>query len=149
MKLLKKILGVTLLEVMLVLAIAAMIIVMSVRYYQSATSSSQANAALSQVQAIIAAADGLAQSGGSYAGTVSSTALAPLLPARGLYMPWGEAVTIAAPSASTFTIAFTSIPRGVCPLLNARLISNNHISATGTCNESAVSAITYTYNAAV
>jgi type II secretory pathway component PulJ len=44
----RSILGVTLLEIMLVLAVAAMIIIMSVRYYESANSSQQANATLQQ-----------------------------------------------------------------------------------------------------
>ena len=75
----KSMLGVTLLEIMLVLAIAAMIIVMSVRYYQSASASQQVNAVLQQIQGITAAADGLAQATGSYsAANVSSTTLAPL-----------------------------------------------------------------------
>lgn len=66
MKSLSRSAGVTLLEIMLVLAIAAMIIVMSVRYYQSASSSQQATAAFAQVQAITAAADTLAQMSGDY-----------------------------------------------------------------------------------
>ncbi len=37
------VLGVTLLEIMLVLAIAAMVVVMSIRYYQAARASQQAN----------------------------------------------------------------------------------------------------------
>ena len=48
----KSIYGATLLEIMLVLAIAAMIIVMSVRYYQSAQMSSQANAFVAQVRVL-------------------------------------------------------------------------------------------------
>ena len=58
--------GVTLLEIMLVLAIAAMIIVMSVRYYQSTTNAQQANAFVAQMQAIAAAMDQLAESTHSY-----------------------------------------------------------------------------------
>ena len=51
--------GVTLLEVMLVLAIAAMIIVMSVRYYQSTNAANQANTVVQQITSIVAAADSL------------------------------------------------------------------------------------------
>ena len=77
---LSSILGVTLLEIMLVLAIAAMIIVMSIRYYQSANASSQANALMQQIQAITAAADNIAQGAGGVYSTISTTTLMPLFP---------------------------------------------------------------------
>jgi len=151
MKSLKKVLGVTLLEIMLVLAIAAMIIVMSVRYYQSATSSSQANAALSQIQAIMSAADGLAQATGSYmTPALNNAAIAPLLPANGLIMPWGAGATVAGTAAGTYTITLTDVPRGVCPLLTTKLLSNNHVTTTGTCAAAAVTpSLIFTYTAAV
>ena len=44
--------GATLLEVMLVLAVAAMVIVMSIRYYKNAQNSQNVNAILAQIQAI-------------------------------------------------------------------------------------------------
>jgi Tfp pilus assembly major pilin PilA len=152
MKLIKKVLGVTLLEVMLVLAIAAMIIVMSVRYYQSATSSSQSNTALTQIQSIIVAADSISQAGGTYTGVVTSSAISPLLPSNGLVMPWGETATIGtgtSGSVSTLTIGLTSIPTGVCPILFANLKANNHITISPTaCTSGAVTAATITYNPA-
>ena len=58
--------GVTLLEIMLVLAIAVMIIVISVRYYQAASASQQANTFLAQLYAIQTVADQLAASTSSY-----------------------------------------------------------------------------------
>ena len=121
------VIGVTLLEVMLVLAIAAMIIVMSVRYYQSAVASQQANAMMEQLQAIIAAADGLAQATGSYS-TVTQSALTPLLPGGTFYTPWGTQIVM---SAQTFSTAvhiqvYGNIPTGVCPLLYEKLSTNNH-----------------------
>lgn len=133
--------GVTLLEIMLVLAIAAMIIVMSVRYYQSATSSQQANTALEQIQAITAAADSLAQSGGAYnltsalggSDTTAKSALGPILPANGLIMPWGATATFSAITASSYTVDIGNVPAGVCPLLNAKLLANNHYTTSSTC----------------
>ena len=71
----KKNQGVTLLEVLLVLAIAAMIIVMSIRYYQSASTSQQVNMTMEEIQAITAAADNLAIGSGSYQTGISSAAL--------------------------------------------------------------------------
>lgn len=132
MKSVKSILGVTLLEVMLVLAIAAMIIVMSIRYYQSASSSQQANTVLQQIQGIVAAADGLSQATGAYSG-ISNSTLAPLMPTGSLNTPWGEPITIATQGPTQFTIQLGSgIPSGVCPLLFSKLATNNHFSIGGT-----------------
>ncbi|VVC76826.1 hypothetical protein AQUSIP_21530 [Aquicella siphonis] len=151
----KSMLGVTLLEVMLVLAIAAMIIVMSVRYYQSASSSQQANAILQQVQGIVSAADSLAQAKGSYtASIISNSGLTPLLPGGGLTTPWGEAITIGGVTDTTYTIDIGNVPSGVCPLLYSKLATNNHFSNGGTtpfsptdCGSTATATvITYTSN---
>src|SRR3990167_10460321 len=98
--------GVTLLEILLVLAIAAMIIVMSVRYYQGATSSQQVNAFLQQVQGIAAAADNLAIATGTYS-TVSKSAVQAFLGgSTALFgLPWGGTLGVtAAVSGYTLTI---------------------------------------------
>jgi type II secretory pathway pseudopilin PulG len=146
MKRLRHIAGVTLLEIMLVLAIAAMIIVMSIRYYQSATAGAQTNAVLSQIQGIIAASDQLAQATGTYTG-IDDTKLKPLLPNNTFNTPWGTTMTYTG-SASSFVISVPGVPAGVCPLLKARLELNNHIKATtGTCGNAPVDmSFTYTAN---
>ena len=127
----KSILGVTLLEVMLVLAIAAMIIVMSVRYYQTATAGQQANAMMEQIQAIVAAADGLAQASGSYS-SVTTSNLTKLLPGGSFTTPWGSPIVVT-PSPTYILIASTGvIPVGVCPLLYEKLSTNNHYSTQST-----------------
>lgn len=129
----KSMLGVTLLEIMLVLAIAAMIIVMSVRYYQSASSAQQANAALEQIQAIVAAADSLAQGTGSYsAAEVSTSTIRPLVPVGSLTSPWGTQIAIGDVSSSYFEITLEGVPSGVCPLLRSKLVANNHFSGSST-----------------
>src|SRR5260221_6708582 len=89
----KSMLGVTLLEIMLVLAVAAMIIVMSVRYYQSATASQSTNNMLEEMQAITAAADGLAQGTGTYSAATGSN-VRPLMQNNSLATPWGTTITI-------------------------------------------------------
>lgn len=149
----KSMLGVTLLEIMLVLAIAAMIIVMSVRYYQSASASQQANAVLQQIQGITAAADGLAQATGSYsAASVSSATLAPLVPggsASGFITPWGTTIAISGVGASSYQVDLGNTPSGVCPLLVSKLVTNNHYQMTPSsaagCSASAATAVRYTY----
>ena len=142
----KSILGVTLLEIMLVLAIAAMIIVMSVRYYQSATSSQQANSVLEQIQGIVAAADGLAQATGTYSGNVTSAAIAPLLPAGGMTAPWGQAITFGTVSKSSYVMNVPGVPNGVCTLLESKLHANNHFSYSGSCGSGSTLAVTYIAN---
>lgn len=142
--------GVTLLEIMLVLAIAAMIIVMSVRYYQSASASQQANAALQQIQGITAAADGLAQATGSYsAAGISTSTLAPLLPGgltSGFITPWGTTITVTVSSPSKYTVTLPGTPSGVCPLLLSKLVANNHYTSSSTCGTAAADVV-YDYTA--
>lgn len=150
----KSVLGVTLLEIMLVLAIAAMIIVMSVRYYQSASASQQANAILQQLQAITAAADGLAQSSGSYSTAgVSASTLTPLLPngSNAFITPWGTTISVSGATGNTYDVTIPGTPTGVCPLLVSKLASNNHFASlnpatASACGTAAVD-VKYTYTA--
>lgn len=143
----KSTLGVTLLEIMLVLAIAAMIIVMSVRYYQSANTSQQANNILSQIQSISAAADSLAQATGSYSGgDVSNTTIAPLLPANGLTSPWGSTITVDASNASQYTVSIPGMPIGVCSIVSSQLKANAHFSVSAACSAGGTFKYTYTSN---
>jgi len=146
----KSMLGVTLLEIMLVLAIAAMIIVMSVRYYQSANTSQQANNVLSQIQSISAAADSLAQATGSYSGGgVATATIAPLLPANGLTTPWGSAITMGTATANTYTVTFPNMPAGVCGIVSSQLKANAHFSVSTTCPTSGTTSFSYTYTSNV
>lgn len=146
MKSLSKSAGVTLLEVMLVLAIASMIIIMSVRYYQSASSSQQATAAFAQIQAITAAADTLAQMSGDYTQASINTGVPNLIGANGtLLSPWNTSVTVAAASASTYTVTITSMPGAVCSIIKAQMSANPaHYSSSTTCT-SAPGNYVYTY----
>ena len=145
-KTLKAILGVTLLEIMLVLAIAAMIIVMSIRYYQSATSSQQTNTVMQQVQGIIAAADSLAQTSGTYTSATSAN-LGPLLPSNAFKLPWGETITLT-PAASTLAFSLAATPVAVCKLLASRFAANNRMvgAADNACASGAAFTFTYTAN---
>jgi type II secretory pathway pseudopilin PulG len=124
----KSVYGVTLLEIMLVLAIAAMIIVMSVRYYQSAQASSQANAFVAQVQAIASAAENLAQGGGTFP---SLATLSPMLPPNTLTNPpWGGTLTYAA-TATGFTLAIGTAPgTATCSLILAKLLASSQFTGS-------------------
>jgi type II secretory pathway pseudopilin PulG len=144
MKSMKKMLGVTLLEIMLVLAIAAMVIVMSIRYYQSANTAQQTNSILSQIQAIGAAADSLAQGAGTYTAATQAN-VTSLMPAGGMTTPWGTAVTIV-PAATTYTVTIAGMPPGVCAGLVTRLAANGHFGTLSACGAAAAN-FSYTYTA--
>ena len=142
----KSMLGVTLLEIMLVLAIAAMVIVMSIRYYQAANASQQANSTLEMIQAITAAADGLAQGTNSYS-SVSTSSVTKLMPNGIMTAPWGGAITISSPSSTGYTVGIVNMPAQVCDQLSSRLkASNNYTAITPTdCGTSTVATFSYTY----
>lgn len=143
----KSVLGVTLLEIMLVLAIAAMIIVMSVRYYQSATTNQQVNAALQMVQGIVSSADSLAQASGSYSAATQASVFQLMGSSTGtMNTPWGTAVTITGQSGSTYTVTFPNTPAAVCLLLAPRLAANKKFTTISSCGAGAAP-FTYTYNA--
>lgn len=141
----KSVLGVTLLEIMLVLAIAAMIIVMSVRYYQSATANQQANAVLQMVSGITAAADSLAQSTGNYS-QATQASIESLMPNQSMQTPWGGTITVSGGSGSTYQVSISSTPVPVCVLMKARLTASSKYTAVSSNACSSVSAFTYTYD---
>jgi type II secretory pathway pseudopilin PulG len=128
--------GVTLLEVMLVLAIAAMIIVMSVRYYQSTVASQQTNATLSQITAIVAAADALSQATGSYA-NIDTASITAVVPANSMTASWGQPITMGTSGVSSFIIQIEGMPANVCPLVKARLEANAHFTTLSICGGAA------------
>lgn len=139
----KTLLGVTLLEIMLVLAVAAMIIVMSVRYYQSASSNQQANALLQQLQAIAGIADGIAQASNSYSKVSTSTVKAMMPNPNMMTTPWGEAISVNGGSSSTYSVTVNNNPPGVCQQVASRLSSNPRFG-TPSCSGGN---LTYTYDA--
>jgi len=140
-------LGATLLEIMLVLAIASMVVVMSIRYYQAANSSQQANAFLSQVSAVNAAAESLF-AGGDLS-QVNTTNIAALLGgASKLNTPGGGTITIAS-SSNSFIGTATLISGSVCSAVKAQLSANARITAaasTGCASANASAAFSWTYD---
>ena len=140
----KKSAGVTLLEIMLVLAVAAMIIVMSIRYFQSSQASQQANATMSQIQAITSGMDNLAQGGaGSYTSIVDSD-LAAAVGSTNMTTITGDTATISGTStATTYTISM-QLNSKTCAQVAKKLEGNVNIapdvSACGT------GLLSYTYD---
>lgn len=142
----KSVLGVTLLEIMLVLAVAAMIIVMSVRYYQSASASEQANTILEMVQAITAAADGIAQPVGSYSGATTA-AISPMMPNQSMSTVWGGTVTIDNGDSTTYVVTITDMPSAVCNIFRPKLMASTKYTSVASCPAAgSTGSLTYTYN---
>jgi len=98
----KKNAGVTLLEIMLVLAIAAMVIVMSIRFYRSASNSQAANGVLSTITAISSAADNLAAGNNSYS-VVTFAALTGVMGTSTL-----SNATITGQGATSYSVSITT-----------------------------------------
>ncbi len=146
-RLMKKMLGVTLLEIMLVLAIAAVVIIMSVRYYQSASIAQQTNAIIEQIQAISAVADTIAQGAETYSG-ITTSGVAALMGGGGLTAPWGGGISVAGAAgvSSTYTVTIPLMGYNVCTQLTARLGTNAHFTLPGSC-PAAPTSYTYTYTA--
>src|SRR3990167_1098160 len=130
MKQLSRMLGVTLLEVMLVLAIAAMVILMSVKFYKSAADSNQVNTYMQTVQAITAAADGLAANTGSYA-AATTAAVTTIVGANNMRAPWGAALTLTAVGTTGVTITpATAAGTSVCAQVELKLEANPKYAVT-------------------
>lgn len=138
-------LGVTLLEVMLVLAVAATIIVMSVRYYRTATAGRQANEALVMIQSMTALADRLAQGSNSYASIDLTTKIPKLMPNQNMTSPWGSQVTIRAMSSDKIRIILPATPEAVCIQLDQMLTANKAYVSSTTC-PAAVNDVTVFYS---
>jgi len=119
--------GVTLLEIMLVLAIAANILVMSIRFYQTASANQQANAALEMILGITAAADSLKEATGSYLqANVNTDSIQSLMPNNSMTSPWNSPITVPPSDVAdnVFEIVFTKVPTAVCVILKSHLSVN-------------------------
>jgi hypothetical protein len=123
----RSMLGVTLLEIMLVLAIAAMILVMSVRFYQSTTASNQANVIVQQVQAILGVEDTNWQASGAFVNAANVTAA---LGANALTTPFGV-MSVTGASATSVTIGLNAAtPANICALVTSALAANTRLTTT-------------------
>ena len=132
MKKLTKMAGITLLEVMLVLAVAALIIVMSIRFYNSAIANNEVNGALEMGQAVISAADGFAAGTGNMS-SVTQAGIQGTLPNNSLTLPWNQQMTITNITGTSITINYAAVPTAVCPALQARLNASNPKVVCGAC----------------
>lgn len=126
-KLSKSVRGVTLLEVMLVLAIAAMIVVMSIRYYSSAQTSQQASASMQQLQSVMAAMDTMGMAGG-YSSNATQSKLSAIVGANNMLTTTGGAITLGAMTATTYAVTMVLSP-AICPAVASNLANNKKITS--------------------
>ncbi len=125
--------GVTLLEIMLVLAVAAMVIVMSIRYYKNASESQNVNSLMQTLQGIMAAADSYAAtSGQGYTGLTTST-ITGFAGTSAMSNPFGAALTMGTATATTYIVNLSNIPSTACQVLIARMATNSKIVVNSGC----------------
>jgi type II secretory pathway pseudopilin PulG len=139
----KSIAGVTLLEIMLVLAVASMVIVMSIRYYQNAQNSENTNIIMEEIQNIGAAADNLGQGGGSYS-AVSQAAVKSIAGSSNMLTPYGGTISING-TGSSYSVTIPAMPSPVCTSLAAKLAANSKFTGVTGCNSASQSSLSYTY----
>lgn len=113
--------GIGLLELMLALAIIAVLLIMATRYYQSTSQSQKVNQAASDIQAIVAAGANfqVGDPGGSY--TIAD--LTKFLPSTwsdpSKINPWGGGYTADSAANGAVDITVTGIPESACAPLAA------------------------------
>lgn len=135
--------GVTLLEIMLLLAVASIIIIMSVRYYQTTNQNQQINSFVEQVHAITSVADTIAKVNNSdYAGVNPASVESGVTGNTGGFnLPWGGTLTYV-PNATGYELTLSVPPNdAACSILTSRLTSDDHFQVDGTCGT-----ITYVAN---
>ncbi|HSW70609.1 MAG TPA: hypothetical protein VLH77_01360 [Gammaproteobacteria bacterium] len=140
---LRLMLGVTLLEVMLVLAIVSLIILMSVRYYQSTTTASQTQQLLGIISAVTAAADNLSLGTAAGYGNVTSGNMGAIVGASNMTSPWGGPITFSSANSTTYTVTIPSVPAGVCTAVKIKLQTNPKFNPPSAC---ASGNFVYSYN---
>ena len=138
----KSMLGVTLLEIMLVLAIAAMVIVMSIRYYQSASTNQKINAALNTVTGMVAAGESFLAAYGSFTGISAGNAnFLQYLPNSTIpNSPWGGPISSLNASGPTGYSFSMNVPTDVCPQLLA-LVRQNGKMASSSCGSGSITIV--------
>jgi Tfp pilus assembly protein PilE len=139
--------GVTLLEIMLVLAIAAMVIVMSIRYYGQATNSQNANVILAQLTNITQSGENLAQGPGTYASVTTAT-VTTVAGSKNMVTPYGSSITVTAGAQTSYVVTVPTIPAAVCASIAAKLKANTKMASTVACSGTTGNVnLTYTYDA--
>ncbi len=130
----KSTLGVTLLEIMLVLAIAAMVVVMSIRYYQTASLNQKVSSTMNNIVGIVAAGESYYSATNTMAGLTSAN-LVPYLPGGTMpFSAWGgSAIKVGNPTTSSYDITVPNVPGLGCTQLQNMIKTNPKLTSSTTC----------------
>lgn len=150
----KKVKGVGLLELMLSLAIIAVLLIMATRYYQTTSQSQKVNQAVSDIQAILAAAANYTAASPGSAFAITDLVSAGLLPANwstetpvaGTANPWAGAYTATNVSGSpAVKITAGSVPLTACTALDQLMYQGYTVPTAGSaCGSVSSGNTTYT-----
>lgn len=156
MKRLSRMVGVTLLEIMLVLALASLVLVMSIRYYQSTQNALGIQQMQRAVAAVIAFADSYGLSAGTYAKMTTAGIYASLPKdmqgtSPNIKTQWGDAIfAISDANATSYKGSITlpsTAPSSVCEQVAGFIgnVTREHGGSNAKCDGAAVT-WTYTLN---
>lgn len=134
--------GIGLLELMLALAIIAMMMVAASRYYQSTQVARRVQAVVESVQALYSANERWVQDGHDTAGTLDNFKTNGYLPEDFAVTanPWGGKIELEALDAVYLKATFTQVPSGDCNNVVSKLDGKNFVSKVD-CTTTAGSAI--------
>jgi len=135
--------GATLLEVMLVLSIVALIILMSVRYYQSTTTASQTEQVMGIISALTAAADNLSLGTAGGYSNVTASNMTSVVGTSNMISPWSGNITFGSGTTTSYTVNIPKPTAAVCTAVIIKLKTNSkftNVSCTGG------GTLSYTYN---
>jgi type II secretory pathway pseudopilin PulG len=144
--------GIGLLELMLSLAIIALLLIMATRYYTTATQSQQVSSAVSMIQGIRAGAHVYYSQGGTPA-TLTMKALmdAGLVPKEFGAVggsPWQSTMTLAAAADKPPILTIPNVPAAACTMLGNMLKNQMTVSPVPTaCGTTGVQAMTFDFTA--
>lgn len=129
--------GIGLLELMLSLAIIAILLIMATRYFTSANTNQQVSNATDMFNGVRASVNSYYSDNGpaAQAPTLSGLVTAGYLPSSyggSTSSPWGTAMSIPSATAGHFSVQMSSVPASACAMLIARLGQTiNTASASG------------------
>lgn len=153
----QKTLGASLLEVMLVLVIAALILLLSIRYYQNAQQSTTVTYVMAKINAITSAMDQL--TAGATNGyleladaATANLALKNVLGTTLLKTDWGTTTSTividsaTAMTANTYTVKIPAMPPSICYAIRTKLAGIPKFLSISSCSNNAAVDFTYTYD---
>lgn len=152
--------GIGLLELMLSLAIIAILLIMATRYYQSANTTQSINSAVEMVNAVKSATKNYMNSNPTKLPLITELQTGGYLPDTyakpSMANPWSGGVCVAAAAATTcpttaadlgtattYTVILTSVPAGICTEVAGRINGNDtvELGESATCATTTVVAI--------